>query len=73
MAKRPTQLDLIDIKEMNPCKVKINGKDDELVAFIIKNGGRYYAQVTCGWDIEISEDEYNRLRPILEEHLRKYA
>jgi hypothetical protein len=66
-----TLFDLIDLKETKSCKVKINGKEVELV-HLKKEKGKYLAMIAGGRLIEVDKDTFDNLDSKLEEHLRKH-
>lgn len=74
MTKRRTLGDLIDLNvDIHACKVKINGKNQNLVALTTNPNGKKFAQIEGGWYIEISEERYHELVPILREHIKKIS
>lgn len=66
-----TLFDLIDLKETKSCKVKINGREVELV-HLRKEKGKYFAMIAGGHLIEVDKDTFDSLDSKLEEHLRKH-
>jgi hypothetical protein len=66
-----TLLDLIDLKETKSCKVKINGKEVELV-HLRKEQGKYLAMVAGGRLIEVDKSTFDDLDAKLEYHLKTH-
>jgi hypothetical protein len=64
-------LDLIDLKDTKSCKVKIRGKEAELVHLRIENK-KYFAILAGGYSVEIDKLTFDDLGIKLGEHLKKH-
>lgn len=60
-------MDLIDLKEIHECKVKIDGKEVPIVSLItIKDN--YFVELAGGARLQVSKDTFDVLSPILKQH-----
>lgn len=62
---------LIDLKEINDCKIKIKGSEYFVTCLYTKESKRY-AMIQGGYLVEIDEDTFNNLNIILEEHYKNH-
>lgn len=66
-------LDLIDLKQVKQCKVNLRGYKDVIITSFIKHqDGSHSVMLAGGQIVPITKEEYDRLDPILDEHLKMH-
>lgn len=65
-------MDLIDLKQPNSCRVKIEGTEYCVTNLYTNSSGKKYVMLQGGYALNVSATDFERVGLILEEHLKKH-
>ena len=73
MSKQGNLLDLVDLKQVKQCKVNLRGYKDVIITSFIKHqDGSHDVMLAGGQTLPITDEEYNTLSQILDQHLKMH-